>query len=105
MRLEPQQAWAKCIALVGIMMVAAGFAVSEWSSMDLPDASDSRLAELTRWVFDDLGFAGGRIAPASPMRVFAAIFGSPAARTPTSSWMRRPIRRISAPFRAWRGYC
>src|ERR1700678_614894 len=74
MRLEPQQAWAKCIALVGIMMVAAGFAVSEWSSMDLPDASDSRLAELTRWVFDDLGFAGGRIAPASADPSFRRYF-------------------------------
>src|SRR5258708_20182551 len=33
--------------------------------MGLPDASDSRLADLTRWVFDDLGFAGTRIEPAS----------------------------------------
>ena len=56
------------------MMVAAGFAVSEWSSMDLPDASDSRLAELSRWVFDDLGFAGGRIAPASADASFRRYF-------------------------------
>src|ERR1700678_879731 len=42
--------------------------------MDLPDASDSRLAELTRWVFDDLGFAGGRIAPASADASFRRYF-------------------------------
>ena len=74
MRLGPQQAWAKCIAFVGIMMDAAGFAVSEWSSMNLPDASDSRLAQLTRWVFDDLGFAGGRLAPASVDASFRRYF-------------------------------
>src|SRR5258708_2997385 len=33
--------------------------------MGLQDPSDSRLADLTRWVFDDLGFAGTRIEPAS----------------------------------------
>src|SRR5450432_3605028 len=44
---------------------AAISAVSEWSSMGVPDASDSRLSELTRWVFEDLGFADSRIAPAS----------------------------------------
>jgi N-acetylmuramate 1-kinase len=42
--------------------------------MVLPDASDSRLAELTRWVFDDLGFAGGRIAPASVDASFRRYF-------------------------------
>jgi hypothetical protein len=42
--------------------------------MDLPDASDSRLAELTRWVFDDLGFAGGLIAPASADASFRRYF-------------------------------
>jgi hypothetical protein len=42
--------------------------------MGLPDASDSRLADLTRWVFDDLGFAGGRIAPASVDASFRRYF-------------------------------
>jgi aminoglycoside/choline kinase family phosphotransferase len=53
---------------------AAAFAVSEWSSMVLPDASDSRLAELSRWVFDDLGFAGARIEPASADASFRRYF-------------------------------
>ena len=42
--------------------------------MGLPDASDSRLAELTRWVFDDLGFAGSRIAAASVDASFRRYF-------------------------------
>ncbi|MEP6548697.1 MAG: phosphotransferase [Gammaproteobacteria bacterium] len=42
--------------------------------MGLLDASDSRLAELTRWVFDDLGFAGSRIAPASADASFRRYF-------------------------------
>jgi N-acetylmuramate 1-kinase len=42
--------------------------------MGLPDASDSRLAELTRWVFDDLGFAGSQIAPASVDASFRRYF-------------------------------
>jgi aminoglycoside/choline kinase family phosphotransferase len=42
--------------------------------MGLPDASDSRLADLTRWVFDDLGFAGSRIAPASVDASFRRYF-------------------------------
>jgi N-acetylmuramate 1-kinase len=42
--------------------------------MGPPDASDSRLAELTRWVFDDLGFAGSRIAPASVDASFRRYF-------------------------------
>src|ERR1700733_10002941 len=42
--------------------------------MDLPDASDSRLAQLTRWVFDDLGFKGGRRAPASADASFRRYF-------------------------------
>jgi aminoglycoside/choline kinase family phosphotransferase len=42
--------------------------------MGLPDASDSRLAELTRWVFEDLGFAGSRIAPASADASFRRYF-------------------------------
>src|ERR1700733_10544017 len=42
--------------------------------MGLPDASDSRLADLTRWVFEDLGFAGSRIAPASVDASFRRYF-------------------------------
>jgi aminoglycoside/choline kinase family phosphotransferase len=42
--------------------------------MGLPDASDSRLEDLTRWVFDDLGFAGSGIAPASVDASFRRYF-------------------------------
>jgi aminoglycoside/choline kinase family phosphotransferase len=73
MRLEDEKPWTNYSALVGILVTAA-FAVGEWSSMGLPDASDSRLADLTRWVFDDLGFAGSRIAPASVDASFRRYF-------------------------------
>jgi aminoglycoside/choline kinase family phosphotransferase len=73
MRLDHEKPWTKCIALVDIL-VAAAFAVSEWSSMDVTDASDSRLAELSRWVFGDLGFAGSRIEPASADASFRRYF-------------------------------
>lgn len=42
--------------------------------MDVADASDSRLALLTRWVMDDLGFAGSRIEPASADASFRRYF-------------------------------
>ena len=42
--------------------------------MGLPDASDSRLAALERWVVDDLGFGGGRIEPASADASFRRYF-------------------------------
>ena len=42
--------------------------------MDVTDASDSRLALLTRWVMDDLGFAGSRIEPASADASFRRYF-------------------------------
>ena len=42
--------------------------------MGQPDASDSRLADLTRWVFEDLGFAGSQIAPASVDASFRRYF-------------------------------
>src|SRR6202790_5574476 len=74
MRPEHEMPWTKCIALIGILLAAANFAVSEWSSMGQPDASDSRLADLTRWVFDDLGFAGSQIAPASVDASFRRYF-------------------------------
>ena len=73
MRLEHEKPWAKCIALIGILETAA-FAVGEWSSMGVPDASDSRLAELTRWVFDDLGFAGSGMEAASVDASFRRYF-------------------------------
>jgi aminoglycoside/choline kinase family phosphotransferase len=38
------------------------------------DASDSRLAMLTRWVLDDLGFTGSRIEPASADASFRRYF-------------------------------
>src|ERR1700682_1646514 len=74
MRPEHEMPWTKCIALIGILRAAANFAVSEWSSMGQPDASDSPLADLTRWVFDDLGFAGSRIEPASVDASFRRYF-------------------------------
>jgi N-acetylmuramate 1-kinase len=42
--------------------------------MDVLDASDSRLANLTQWVIDDLGFAGASIAPASADASFRRYF-------------------------------
>jgi N-acetylmuramate 1-kinase len=42
--------------------------------MGVTDASDSRLALLTRWVVDDLGFADGRIEPASADASFRRYF-------------------------------
>jgi N-acetylmuramate 1-kinase len=42
--------------------------------MGVPDASDSRLSLLTRWVVDDLGFAGSRIEPASVDASFRRYF-------------------------------
>ena len=42
--------------------------------MGLPDASDSRLTALTRWMVDDLGFADSRIEPASADASFRRYF-------------------------------
>ncbi len=42
--------------------------------MGVADASDSRLSVLTRWVLDDLGFADGRIEPASSDASFRRYF-------------------------------
>lgn len=53
---------------------AAGFTVSEWSSMGLTDASDSRLALLTRWIMHDLGFAGSALEVASADASFRRYF-------------------------------
>jgi len=73
MRLEREKPWAKSIALIGILE-PPHFAVCEWSSMGLPDASDSRLAALSRWVVDTLGFADSRIEPASADASFRRYF-------------------------------
>jgi hypothetical protein len=42
--------------------------------MEVLDASDSRLANLTQWVIEDLGFAGASIAPASADASFRRYF-------------------------------
>jgi hypothetical protein len=42
--------------------------------MEVLDASDSRLANLTQWVIEDLGFAGATIAPASADASFRRYF-------------------------------
>jgi aminoglycoside/choline kinase family phosphotransferase len=42
--------------------------------MEVLDASDSRLAQLTQWVLEDLGFAGSVIAPASVDASFRRYF-------------------------------
>ncbi|MGO9038892.1 MAG: aminoglycoside phosphotransferase family protein [Steroidobacteraceae bacterium] len=42
--------------------------------MGVPDASDSRLELLTRWVTEDLGFTAGRIEPASGDASFRRYF-------------------------------
>jgi N-acetylmuramate 1-kinase len=42
--------------------------------MGVLDASDSRLADLTQWVVDDLGFVGGAIVPASVDASFRRYF-------------------------------
>jgi aminoglycoside/choline kinase family phosphotransferase len=42
--------------------------------MDFPDASDSRLALLTRWVMQDLGFEGARLERASADASFRRYF-------------------------------
>ncbi|HEX3915011.1 MAG TPA: phosphotransferase [Steroidobacteraceae bacterium] len=42
--------------------------------MVVSDASDSRLANLTQWVIEDLGFAGAAIAPASADASFRRYF-------------------------------
>ncbi len=54
--------------------MAPRFAVGEWSSMGLSDASDPRLEMLRRWVAEDLGFADGRIEPASADASFRRYF-------------------------------
>jgi aminoglycoside/choline kinase family phosphotransferase len=66
--------------------------------MGLPDASDSRLADLTRWVFDDLGFAGGRIAPASADASFRRYFRVTRGEESYIAMDAPPERENLAPF-------
>src|SRR5258708_22208236 len=73
MRHGTEKPWAKCVALVGILE-SPHLRSPEWSSMDVSDASDSRLANLTQWVIEDLGFAGASIAPASVDASFRRYF-------------------------------
>src|SRR5277367_3408794 len=42
--------------------------------MEVSDASDSRLVQLSQWEFEDLGLAGGTIAPASADASFRRYF-------------------------------
>jgi aminoglycoside/choline kinase family phosphotransferase len=65
--------WANSIALNRYTGTAA-FAVIEWSSMHVMDASDSRLALARQWVTEDLGFAGAQIEPASADASFRRYF-------------------------------
>jgi N-acetylmuramate 1-kinase len=73
MRLEREKPWAK-VNRLSRYTEAAAFAVYEWSSMGVPDASDSRLELLTRWVTDDLGFTASPIEPASADASFRRYF-------------------------------
>jgi aminoglycoside/choline kinase family phosphotransferase len=73
MRLGTEKRWTKCVALVGILK-SPHLRSREWSSMVVLDASDSRLANLTQWVIEDLGFAGALIAPASVDASFRRYF-------------------------------
>jgi len=72
MLLEDEKPWTKICRLSRYTSVAA-FAVGEWSSMGLPDASDSRLARLSEWVREDLGLAG-QITTASADASFRRYF-------------------------------
>src|SRR5258708_34159952 len=73
MRPGPEKPGGTSVALVGILE-SPHLRSPEWSSMDVLDASDSRLANLTQWVIEDLGFAGASIAPASVDASFRRYF-------------------------------
>ena len=76
----------------------AAFAVCEWSSMGLPDASDSRLTLLTRWVTDDLGFSGARLEPASADASFRRYFRLTRGRDTYIVMDAPPEKETLAPF-------
>src|SRR5471030_1019717 len=66
--------------------------------MVVSDASDSRLAQLTRWVQEDLGFAGSVIAPASADASFRRYFRVTHAANTFIVMDAPPDKEDSAPF-------
>ena len=66
--------------------------------MGVADASDSRLELLSRWVFDDLGFAGSQIAPASADASFRRYFRLTRGRDSYIIMDAPPDKEDSAPF-------
>ncbi|MDB6099713.1 MAG: aminoglycoside phosphotransferase, partial [Gammaproteobacteria bacterium] len=66
--------------------------------MDVADASDSRLAQLTQWVLDDLGFAGSSIVPASVDASFRRYFRVNSREDTYIVMDAPPEKEDSAPF-------
>ena len=66
--------------------------------MDVSDASDSRLAQLTEWVFRDLGFAGSSIVPASVDASFRRYFRVNSGSDSYIVMDAPPEKEDSAPF-------
>jgi hypothetical protein len=66
--------------------------------MDVLDASDSRLAELSRWLREDLGFVGGSLAPASGDASFRRYFRLIRGTHAYIAMDAPPQREDSAPF-------
>ena len=66
--------------------------------MVVSDASDSRLANLTQWVMDDLGFAGASIAPASVDASFRRYFRVTQGEDSYIVMDAPPDKEDSAPF-------
>jgi len=66
--------------------------------MVVSDASDSRLAHLTRWVIEDLGLAGSVIAPASVDASFRRYFRVTRDADSYIVMDAPPEREDSAPF-------
>jgi aminoglycoside/choline kinase family phosphotransferase len=66
--------------------------------MGVTDASDSRLAELSRWLREDLGFAGSSIVPASVDASFRRYFRVTRAAHSYIAMDAPPEKEDSAPF-------
>ena len=66
--------------------------------MVVADASDSRLANLTQWVLEDLGFAGAMIAPASADASFRRYFRVTCSLDSYIVMDAPPDKEDSAPF-------
>jgi N-acetylmuramate 1-kinase len=66
--------------------------------MVVSDASDSRLANLTQWVMEDLGFAGASIAPASVDASFRRYFRVTQGEDSYIVMDAPPDKEDSAPF-------